>query len=473
VPGVTVNWAVLTGGGSFSPATSVTGANGVARTRWTLGATPGEQRGRATLQNTTTSIDITANAGTELRIVAGNNMLAFDETTWEQPAVQLWGPTGPINDAVVEWSVTSGGGSVSPAVSRTASSDLTARTTWTLGGNTGAHQLTARVGNLTATFNALRPAARPLASASTPGGRVLDAESDRALVLDSAGGAYTLRVRPLSGGAGTVVATGGADLHGRLFAGGVIYSSGGNVYDWRGGPSVLVGPGGGILREGGWAAWSTSTRVYRRNLVTMVTDSMGESRLSGVLDVSTTGQVLYVYTSAGSRYVTWGPGTSIGVASGTARVRVAGDTAFVALEPSGTNQFIFYKHDLVVGAAQEFYRSPNGQRPLFSAMGGRLALREEGPLGLVLSRLTYPSGVELIGRRPWNNSFTTYTETDQALSSGGSAAFLVREGTATWLVLASRATGATTVTQVPGDSRLLERGGSILLVTTSSVYVVE
>jgi hypothetical protein len=47
VSGVVVDWSVLSGGGSVSPATSVTGADGIARARWTLGPAVGEQRLRA------------------------------------------------------------------------------------------------------------------------------------------------------------------------------------------------------------------------------------------------------------------------------------------------------------------------------------------------------------------------------------------------------------------------------------------
>ncbi len=47
VPGATVNWAALTGGGSVGAPMSVTDATGVAATTWTLGATVGSQTARA------------------------------------------------------------------------------------------------------------------------------------------------------------------------------------------------------------------------------------------------------------------------------------------------------------------------------------------------------------------------------------------------------------------------------------------
>src|SRR5690606_34100109 len=41
---------VLSGGGAVSPATSVTGPNGVARTQWTMGAAPATNTAEATAQ---------------------------------------------------------------------------------------------------------------------------------------------------------------------------------------------------------------------------------------------------------------------------------------------------------------------------------------------------------------------------------------------------------------------------------------
>jgi hypothetical protein len=48
VPGVAVTWESTTGGGTLSPASSVTGPSGIARSRWTLGAQVGTQSARAT-----------------------------------------------------------------------------------------------------------------------------------------------------------------------------------------------------------------------------------------------------------------------------------------------------------------------------------------------------------------------------------------------------------------------------------------
>ncbi len=51
--GVTVDWTVPNGDGSVNPATSVTNANGIASTVWTLGPTPGQQSVTATIPSST------------------------------------------------------------------------------------------------------------------------------------------------------------------------------------------------------------------------------------------------------------------------------------------------------------------------------------------------------------------------------------------------------------------------------------
>src|SRR5689334_9445066 len=49
LPGATVTWAVISGGGSVSPTTRATDAAGIAKTRRTLGPNAGTQTARATV----------------------------------------------------------------------------------------------------------------------------------------------------------------------------------------------------------------------------------------------------------------------------------------------------------------------------------------------------------------------------------------------------------------------------------------
>ncbi|MBW3572352.1 MAG: Ig-like domain-containing protein, partial [Gemmatimonadetes bacterium] len=76
VPGVTVNWAVTSGGGSVSPASSTTDAQGIARARWTLGgsvATPQTLRASAgASMSATFSATAALGAGATLAIVSGD-----------------------------------------------------------------------------------------------------------------------------------------------------------------------------------------------------------------------------------------------------------------------------------------------------------------------------------------------------------------------------------------------------------------
>jgi hypothetical protein len=62
--GVTVTWTVMSGGGTVSPAASVTNDNGVAETLWTLGTTEGVQTVQATANGTSTTFSATATSQT-------------------------------------------------------------------------------------------------------------------------------------------------------------------------------------------------------------------------------------------------------------------------------------------------------------------------------------------------------------------------------------------------------------------------
>ncbi len=60
--GVTVNWAVTSGGGSVSPAQNTSGSNGVASATFTLGPTVGTQTATATSTPTLTGSPLTFTA---------------------------------------------------------------------------------------------------------------------------------------------------------------------------------------------------------------------------------------------------------------------------------------------------------------------------------------------------------------------------------------------------------------------------
>lgn len=81
VPGVGVNWSVLTGGGSVSPGSSVTNSSGIAAAAFTLGPAQGEQRAQAEAAGltgspaviTATGMPSSGGGGVTLSVVAGGN----------------------------------------------------------------------------------------------------------------------------------------------------------------------------------------------------------------------------------------------------------------------------------------------------------------------------------------------------------------------------------------------------------------
>ena len=65
VAGLAVAWVVGTGGGTLAPQTSTTGGDGLASTRWTLGANPGANSATAVISGVgTAGFSATANPGT-------------------------------------------------------------------------------------------------------------------------------------------------------------------------------------------------------------------------------------------------------------------------------------------------------------------------------------------------------------------------------------------------------------------------
>lgn len=164
VAGHTVAWTVAAGGGSVSPATSVTNAQGVARAHWTLGTQQGEQRLQAAASvSTTTVFTATAQLGTgsTLTRVSGTGQAAAPGATLAQPLVVEVQQNGrPVAGVAVAWSAAPGNGTVTPVSSITDAAGR-AQATWTLGATPGAQAVTATVaGAGTVVFNAT--AATPL-----------------------------------------------------------------------------------------------------------------------------------------------------------------------------------------------------------------------------------------------------------------------------------------------------------------------
>lgn len=150
LPGVTVAFAVSGTGASVDPASAVTDDRGEARTRWTLGRTPGQQTLTVTAAGSTT-LQVTATAGpprvASLAVNAGNNQSGTAGSTL---------PTGPsvvardaggnaVEGVTVFFSVMSGGGSVAQPSAVTNTQGIASAGTWQLGPGTGTHLLSAQV----------------------------------------------------------------------------------------------------------------------------------------------------------------------------------------------------------------------------------------------------------------------------------------------------------------------------------------
>ncbi|HEX6367740.1 MAG TPA: Ig-like domain-containing protein [Longimicrobium sp.] len=150
VPGQTVVWTVKAGGGSASPASSVTGASGVARTRWTLGP---QFEGVQVLEagvGLTLSTQFTANAqlpaGAVVVKVSGDGQSGTAGQVLDAPlVVRVQRADGtPIAGIPVTFTLPAGYGSVSPA---TGVSDADGRVSvrWTLGTFTGGMEVAAAI----------------------------------------------------------------------------------------------------------------------------------------------------------------------------------------------------------------------------------------------------------------------------------------------------------------------------------------
>jgi hypothetical protein len=150
VPGQTVAWTVKQGGGSVSPASSVTGANGVARAQWTLGP---QYQGVQVLEaavGLTLSTQFTANvqlpADAVIVKVSGDAQTGTVGQVLDQPlVVRVQRADGsPLAGIPVTFSLPAGYGSISPATGVT-DADGRVSVRWTLPQSPFGMQVTASI----------------------------------------------------------------------------------------------------------------------------------------------------------------------------------------------------------------------------------------------------------------------------------------------------------------------------------------
>lgn len=147
VPGIAVSFATG-GGGSVSPVTVTTGADGVARTVWTLGPDAGVRQTASATVTAIGSLPFTAHVvtgETALGVASGDGQVASAGTSLPRPLMVRFTTAGgsPIPGATVRWSVGSGGAAM-PAASTTDGNGV-ARTSWRLGPAPGVHAASATV----------------------------------------------------------------------------------------------------------------------------------------------------------------------------------------------------------------------------------------------------------------------------------------------------------------------------------------
>jgi alpha-tubulin suppressor-like RCC1 family protein len=148
IAGAQVTWTPATFSGTVTPPVSVTGPDGRASTTWTMATTPGlHQLTAATPGVADALFSATAQPGAPTQLEAlGSGQVAPPNAPLAQ-AVQLIvrDPYGNrVPGVAVAWSVTGGGGSITPATSQTDASG-TAQAQWTLGPATGTQTAKATV----------------------------------------------------------------------------------------------------------------------------------------------------------------------------------------------------------------------------------------------------------------------------------------------------------------------------------------
>ena len=156
-PGVTVNFAVASGGGSTSaPASPVADANGIATVGgWTMGASAGANTLSATASGTAISFTFTATAvsagaPTTIASLVGNGQTALvGFKTNVRPAVKVTDSQGfPVSGVSVTFAVTGGGGSATSTTVSTNANGIAQVGSWTVGVAAGSNTMTATSGSL-------------------------------------------------------------------------------------------------------------------------------------------------------------------------------------------------------------------------------------------------------------------------------------------------------------------------------------
>ena len=159
IQNITVNLSVTAGGGNLSAPSGTTDVTGlIPDITWTLGTTVGPQVVQATATSgtaTSVTFNATAAAGPPVSLIlqAGDSQsAAVGNPVAIDPAVKVRDAfTNPVANAVVVFTVSAGGGTLTEATDTTGASGIATVGSWTLGA-AGANNLTATVSGTALTF---------------------------------------------------------------------------------------------------------------------------------------------------------------------------------------------------------------------------------------------------------------------------------------------------------------------------------
>lgn len=176
VPGITVLFSVLTGGGAIIGDSAKTDADGRASVgQWILGTSPGINSIKATVSGTAIATSISATAtpgnGVAIRISGQQGFIGLvGQIVTPAPSVLIVDTFGnPVPGTTVTFSASSGGGSVTGATAVTNANGIAQVGTWTLGPTVGSNTLTAQAaGGASLVFTAQALTSAPLLTSVTP-----------------------------------------------------------------------------------------------------------------------------------------------------------------------------------------------------------------------------------------------------------------------------------------------------------------
>jgi len=154
IPGATVTYTVVSGGGTLSAATSTTTAAGLASVQWTLGKTAGTQQsvsatvagnGSAALFTASGLPDDPTALITAPNVLANGQRVKFGTAVPIRPAVKVVDQHGNgVAGRTVTFVVTGGGGTVTGASVPTDANGIATVGSWTMGPAVGTNTLEAR-----------------------------------------------------------------------------------------------------------------------------------------------------------------------------------------------------------------------------------------------------------------------------------------------------------------------------------------